>query len=129
MILFLNDNTKNIKVSENFRVKEFACKDGSNVVIINEELVRILQDIRNHFAKPVIINSAYRTPSWNKHVGGTTESYHMVGMAADIVIRGISSTEIAKYASEIMDRGGVIKYTNFVHVDVRTTEKYRKGVT
>ncbi|CRI74772.1 Peptidase M15 [Chlamydia trachomatis] len=56
---------------------------------------------------------------------------HCKGMAADIVVKGHSSKEVAKYASELMDnlgiKGGVIKYTNFTHVDVRE-ERYRKGV-
>ena len=79
------------------------------------------------FNAPVIINSGYRTPSWNSKVNGAPNSYHCKGMAADIVVKGHNSREVAKYADEIMEQGGVIKYTNFVHVDVRE-EKYRKGV-
>ena len=48
-------------------------------------------------------------------------------MAADIVVKGHSSKEVAKYADSILDKGGVIRYTNFVHIDVRES-KYRKGV-
>ena len=48
-------------------------------------------------------------------------------MAADIVVKGHGTEEVAKYADSIMEQGGVIKYTNFVHVDVRE-ERYRKGV-
>ena len=53
----------NNKVSANFKVKEFACKDGSDPVFISPELVTILQKIRTHFGKVVTINSAYRTPT------------------------------------------------------------------
>ena len=48
-------------------------------------------------------------------------------MAADIVVKGHSSKEVAKYADSIMVTGGVIRYPNFTHIDVRE-EKYRKGV-
>ena len=76
---------------------------------------------------PVIINSGYRTPSWNTKVAGRPNSYHCKGMAADIVVKGHSSKEVAKYADSIMEQGGVIRYTNFVHVDMREN-RYRKGV-
>ena len=40
----------------NFKVKEFACKDGTDIVKVNRTLLQILQQIREHFGKPVIIN-------------------------------------------------------------------------
>lgn len=118
----------NAWVSANFKIKEFACKDGTDVIWVTEELVEVLQTIRNHFGKPVIINSAYRTPEHNEKVGGTKYSHHMLGEAADIRVKDVSSKEVARYASSIMEYGGVICYTNFTHIDVRENEKYRKGV-
>lgn len=114
-------------VSPHFKAKEFQCKDKSEYLLIATELIETLEKIRNHFNAPVVINSGYRTPSWNTKVGGAPNSYHCKGMAADIVVKGHSSQEIAKYADKIMEQGGVIRYTNFVHVDVRE-KKYRKGV-
>ena len=114
-------------VSKNFKAKEFQCKDKTEGLLVATELLDVLEKIRNHFDAPVIINSGYRTPSWNSKVNGASNSYHCKGMAADIVVKGHSSKEVAKYADSIMEQGGVIKYTNFVHVDVRE-EKYRKGV-
>ena len=115
------------KVSEHFKAKEFQCKDKSEYLLIATELIEILEKIRNHFNAPVIINSGYRTPSWNNKVNGASNSYHCKGMAADIVVKGRSSKEVAEYADEIMEKGGVIRYTNFTHIDVRE-ERYRKGV-
>lgn len=115
------------KISEHFKASEFQCKDKTEGVLIATELIETLEKIRNHFNAPVIINSGYRTPSWNSNVNGASNSYHCKGMAADIVVKGHSSKEVAKYADSIMKQGGVIKYTNFVHVDVRE-EKYRKGI-
>lgn len=114
-------------VSPHFKAKEFQCKDKSEYLLIATELIETLEAIRNHFNAPVRINSGYRTPSWNSKVGGAPNSYHCKGMAADIVVKGHNSREVAKYADSIMEQGGVIKYTNFVHVDVRE-KKYRKGV-
>ena len=76
------DGNKN--VSTNFKVREFACTDGSDPVFIDSDLVAVLQKIRNHFGKPVTITSAYRTPGKNKAVGGEAYSQHLYGRAADI---------------------------------------------
>lgn len=115
------------KVSEHFEAEEFACKDGSFELLLCTELLEALEKIRNHFQAPCTINSGYRTPSHNKKVGGAGNSYHCKGMAADIIVKGHSSKEVAKYANSILDKGGVIRYTNFVHIDVRES-KYRRGV-
>lgn len=114
-------------VSDHFKAREFQCEDKSEYLLIATELIETLENIRNHFNAPVIINSGYRTPSWNSKVNGASNSYHCKGMAADIVVKGHSSQEVAKYADSIMEQGGVIRYTNFTHIDVRE-ERYRKGV-
>jgi uncharacterized protein YcbK (DUF882 family) len=111
-----------------FTAAEMASKDGAKELLLSEELLEVLVMIRDNFKKPVIVNSGYRTPAWNTKVGGAGNSYHCKGMAADIRIKDVSPKEIAKFASEYMkDHGGVICYTNFVHVDVREGY-YRKGV-
>lgn len=110
----------NKKLSTNFSVKEFACKDGSDTILISDELVNILQLIRNHFGNPITINSAYRNATYNKKIGGATYSQHVKGTAADIVVQGVSAEEVAKYTEYIMPRkGGIGLYSSFVHVDVR----------
>ena len=114
-------------VSPHFKAKEFQCKDKSEYLLVATELIETLENIRNRFDAPVIINSGYRTPGWNSKVNGSSNSYHCKGMAADIVVKGHSSKEVAKYADSIMEKGGVINYTNFTHIDVRE-ERYRKGV-
>lgn len=108
----------NKKLSDNFKVKEFACKDGSDKVLIDTDLVVLLQKIRNHFNKPVKITSGYRSESHNKKVGGTKNSYHLVGMASDIQITGVNPILVAMYC-EKLNAGGIGVYSNFVHVDTR----------
>lgn len=106
-------------LAKNFKVSEFKCNDGSDVVFISDELVSVLQNIRDHFGKAVTINSGYRTPAYNKKVGGATYSQHMYGTAADISVSGVSPSEVYKYADSILLKGGVGKYDTFTHVDVR----------
>lgn len=118
----------NKSLSQNFKVREFACKDGSEAVFVSMELVELLQKIRNHFNKPVTINSAYRTHSHNKKVGGEKTSQHLYGIAADIVVRDVSPQRVAEYADDILcDSGGIGVYDTFVHVDVRKNKSRWKG--
>ena len=115
------------KLSTNFRVKEFACTDGSDPIFIDTELVTVLQKIREHFGKPVTITSAYRTPSRNKEVGGTTYSQHLYGKAADIKISGVTPKKVADYAETLLDNGGIGIYNTFTHIDVRSTKSRWQG--
>lgn len=109
-----------VKLSENFTVIEFACKDGSDKILIDTDLVKLLQKIRDHFKKSVSITSAYRNADYNKKIGGATSSQHIKGTAADIVVEGVSPLEVAKYAEYILkNSGGIGYYPNFTHVDVR----------
>lgn len=110
------------KLSANFKVSEFKCNDGSDKVLISDELVTLLQNIRDHFSAAVVINSAYRTETYNQKVGGATHSQHVLGTAADIVISGVSPLQVAQYAEYLQPKsGGIGVYTTFTHVDVRET--------
>ena len=109
-------------LSKNFKVSEFKCNDGSDTVLISDKLVGLLQNIRNHFGAAVTINSAYRTESYNKKIGGATKSHHVNGTAADIVVKGATPLEVAQYVEHIMPvSGGIGVYQSFTHVDVRAS--------
>ena len=112
----------NKSISPNFKIKEFACQDGSDTIVLHTDfIVDKLQKIRSHFNKPVTINSAYRTPTHNKKVGGSSNSYHVKGRAFDIVVKDVSPNEVAKYAQSIGIKG-IIRYSWGVHVDSRSTK-------
>ena len=118
----------NKQVSTNFRVKEFACADGSDPIFISPELVSVLQKIRAHFGKPVTITSAYRTPAHNAKVGGVADSQHLFGTAADIKVKNVSPLRVAQYAEQILiNKGGIGVYETFVHIDVRPTKSRWNG--
>lgn len=120
------DGSKNL--SANFKVKEFACSDGSDVVFIAPELVEVLQKIRDHFKAPVTINSGYRTPAYNKKVDGATYSQHQYGTAADIKVKGASPKTVAAFAETLLpNKGGIGIYPTFVHVDVREQKSRWNG--
>ncbi|MCI9201556.1 MAG: DUF882 domain-containing protein [Lachnospiraceae bacterium] len=117
----------NTYISRNFKVSEFRCKDGSNKILIDVDFVQNkLQAIRDHFGAPVTINSGYRTESYNKKVGGAKKSFHMTGQAFDIVVKGHTPAEVARYAQSL-DIKGIIQYNSFVHVDGRETKYWAKN--
>lgn len=118
----------NLKLTPNFKVKEFACKDGSDPIFIAPSLVEVLQEIRNHFGKSVTINSGYRTSTYNKKVGGATYSQHCYGTAADIRVSGVKPEVVATFAETLIpNSGGIGIYKNFTHVDVRAVKSRWKG--
>lgn len=111
-------------IAKNFKSTEFDCKCGEcSRTHIDDKLVDYLQEIRNHFNKPVIINSGYRCYKHNKAVGGAITSKHMEGEAADIVVKGIAPREVAAYAEKIGIKG-IGLYDTFVHIDTRFFKSY-----
>lgn len=116
------------KLSTNFKVKEFACKDGSDPIFVSPALVEVLQSIRSHFGRAVTITSGYRTVAHNKKEGGATYSRHLYGMAADIKVSGVTPKKVAAYVETLLpNSGGIGVYKNFVHVDVRAARARWNG--
>lgn len=114
-----------ITLSANFKSTEFDCQGSGccSSTIVDEKLVEYLQKIRDHFGKPVNINSGYRCATHNASVGGATKSNHMDGKAADIRISGVTPLEVAQYAEHIGILGiGV--YSWGVHIDTRTSKYF-----
>ena len=104
-----------MQLSKNFKLREFRCKCGCGKALVDERLVEILQQIRDHFGASVNVNSGCRCATLNKAVGGDPNSSHMQGMAADITVTGVKPKEVAKYAESIgVKRIGL--YDGFVHI-------------
>lgn len=116
----------NSYIRSNFKVKEFACKDGSDLIRIDEKMVNFLQKAREHFGVPIVITSAYRTEEYNKKVGGAKNSYHIKGQAADHHAKGkVDLWELARFYERIGCKG-IIIYPNFgfVHIDMREKQYF-----
>ena len=123
------------RLAPDFKVRELRCKDGTDTVIVDEALTVVLQCIREHFGKPVVITSGYRTAAHNAVVGGAKSSQHLLGRAADIRVPGVSVEDVAAYAESLMpDWGGVGRYpvkagrvAGWVHVDTRADKARWRG--
>lgn len=120
-----------MKLTANFSRSEFECSDGSEMPleVFNNviEVAENLEVLRAHFNTPVNINSAYRSPVYNRSVGGAVNSQHLSGKAADVVMDGIPPSEVADAIEFLIDcglmkEGGLGRYDTFTHYDIRGTK-------
>lgn len=54
----------------------------------------ILEPVRAHCGKPVIVHSGFRCFELNTAVGGSANSQHMLGQAADFHVDGVSVDDV-----------------------------------
>jgi uncharacterized protein YcbK (DUF882 family) len=109
---------KGKQLTPHFNEDEFRCKDGS-LDKLDIRLPQTLEKLRALAgSKSIHINSGYRSPAYNKKIGGSTNSQHMQGTAADITIAGLTPKQVAALA-EKAGFMGVGTYPTFTHVDVR----------
>lgn len=100
-------------------VSIFSCNCGCGFDSPDPVLADVIHSLGEAYG-PVIVTSGCRCHTWNMEVGGTANSYHLNGMAADIQIPGVSASQVydwllAKYGNSL----GLIEYREFVHVDTR----------
>lgn len=110
------------KLGRFFTLVEFACKDGTDKVLVHPALMLLVNKTRAHFGRPLSINSGYRTEVHNKAIGGAENSRHVWGMAADIVIWNVTPQSVQEYL-EGLNVGGLKKYDTFTHVDVQGLDR------
>jgi uncharacterized protein YcbK (DUF882 family) len=105
------------KLAPNFYLWEIACKCCGQAMF-DLVLLSRLQELRNHFNRPINVNSFYRCPDYNETLPGASKnSYHLYGMAADIVCPGIAPATLGAAAKAL----GLytLLYKTFLHVDTR----------
>jgi Peptidase M15 len=115
-----------IKVTENFYLDEFGCKDGTPypadwIEARLKPLCQQLEFIRTYFGgRPIRILSGFRTVVHNRRVGGSKFSRHLSGTAVDFVIKDYKPRIVAKTLRDLADKGkitdgGIGEYTTFTH--------------
>lgn len=120
-----------MKLTKNFSLAEFNCHDGTpvplNLLDNVVELAQNLQVLRNFLDEPIHINSGYRSPAYNKRIGGVKESQHLMGKASDITVKSKTPRQLAAVIEKLikegkMSQGGIGVYPGFVHYDIRKTK-------
>jgi len=101
--------TKNFSLHE-LTKSETAVRNGMDntpgpveIANLTELAVKVLQPVRDHFAKGVHINSGFRRPDVNAKVGGSRTSDHCKGMAADMEIPGVANAELAEWVKDNLE--------------------------
>lgn len=116
-----------MRLSANFELAEFACKCCGAVIVSSDlyDLVGRLQAVRNAIGRPIRVTSGYRCREHDARVGTSSKpgaGPHTKGIAADIVVDGMSADDLAKYCIDAGFTGvGVYHKKGFVHVDVRSS--------
>jgi zinc D-Ala-D-Ala carboxypeptidase len=64
---------------------------------------KVLQPVRDHFGKGVKVNSGFRSLDVNQKVGGSRNSDHIRGQAADIEIPGVPNAELAEWIKDNLE--------------------------
>jgi uncharacterized protein YcbK (DUF882 family) len=117
-----------MRITENFSLSEFDCKDGSELptaLLPNVlDLADNLQVLRDYLGVPISINSAYRSLDYNREIGGATNSQHLLAKAADIVVESKTPDEVVNIIKYLisegkMVQGGLKAYDTFTHYDIR----------
>ena len=127
------------KLTKNFSLKEFRCKDGTDVpdeYMDNvQELADNLQVLRDHLGKSIRVISGYRSPKYNRKIDGARRSQHLTASGADIKITGLLPVEIKVIILDLiregkMKEGGIGVYKGFLHYDIRGKKVrwYGKGI-
>ena len=101
-----------------------------------QELAKNLQVLRDELDEPIHITNAYSSrESITKLIGGSKNSQHTLGKAADIYVESLKPKELAKVIEGLieegkMSEGGIgiySKNTSFLHYDIRGTKARWNG--
>jgi hypothetical protein len=97
---------------------------------------RVFQPIREHFGKPIIISSGYRSKALNTAIGGALSSQHCQGEAIDIDMDGtdITNAQVFNYIKDNLEfdqliwEFGTDTNPDWVHVSYESKGKQRKQI-
>ena len=101
-----------MNLSKNFHLAEFTksqaalrrgldnTPNAEQIENLRDLVDHVLQPVRSHFARPVIVTSGFRSRKLNSVIGGSATSHHMQGKAADIEIPGVANGIVAEWIQE-----------------------------
>jgi zinc D-Ala-D-Ala carboxypeptidase len=125
-----------MNLTENFTLEELTVSDSAVRLGLSNEptpevaenllkLAVFLEQVRTLLGKPIHVNSAYRSPEVNAHVGGKPTSQHCKGQAADIKVQGMTPDEVTKaiIASDLPYDQVIREFNTWTHVSFAETPR------
>lgn len=104
---------------QNFTPAELAC-NGTGKLMVDFHAMDCLQSLRDDLGQPIYLNSAYRSPEYNKQVKGAKRSQHMEGKAFDLSMINHDPHEFEDAARRAgFNAFGFYVKQNFMHIDTR----------
>lgn len=104
-----------------FSPQEIACR-GTGKLMIDARALDMLQALRDEIGRPMILNSAYRSPEHNRKVGGAKRSKHLEGIAFDVRMDNHDPQDFMAAARKLGFNGiGEYPVLGFCHIDARST--------
>lgn len=113
-----------MKLTPHFNLSEFLSEKDefrpNEIQLANlKRLAKALEQFRAMVRQPIHITSGFRSPAYNRKVGGAPASPHTLGLAVDIA----TETQLvwAALATNIPAIGGIGLYPGrgFIHLDIR----------
>lgn len=121
---FRNCNKETWEDIKHFKKSEFTCKCGCGLNNIQLEVVKIADEVREHFGNPAIVTSGTRCPKHNAEVGGVANSRHLAGKAIDMYVQNVSWNDLLEYLRELEQKGKIrycyhINNSDCCHFDIK----------
>lgn len=86
-------------------------------------LANFLETVRALLGKPILVDSAFRSPEVNHAVGSTSVSQHLKGCAADIRVLGMTPAEVVEAIYEAkLPYDQLILELGWTHISIPNTE-------
>ena len=125
---YISKVVKDYKISEHFTLGEFQSHDGADKVIYDTTNLAMLEKLRACYGGKTVINSGYRSPAYNKKVGGASNSAHLYGQAVDFTQYNVDGTRVPSktlclHLEAIGWKGSIGKMTYACHMDTRYQNK------
>lgn len=121
---FRNCNKETWEDIKHFKKSEFTCKCGCGLNNIQLEVVKIADEVREHFGNPAIVTSGTRCTKHNTEVGGVANSRHLKGKAIDMYVQNVSWYDLLEYLRKLEQKGKIrycyhINNSDCCHFDIK----------
>lgn len=123
----LNGKCRDVSLSEHFKLSEFLASptavrhnltlNPSDAVFQNLRSLCscVLEPARRKIGHPIYVTSGYRSQSLNRLVGGVSDSMHLYGRAADIMVYDFSLYDLYEILKGL-PHSELILHSEYIHV-------------